>query len=104
MLLSNPIYDPLGIELFAIDETFESVFNGLKGAYFRLFYKESIRTDGERDANIERAYYKRFKEISRLKRSYRYNDWISKKEAVETYGPELRQMIEIELTQFKPFV
>jgi hypothetical protein len=40
MTTDNDIYDPLGIEIFAIDETFESMFNALKGVYARLHFKE----------------------------------------------------------------
>ncbi|HEX7868634.1 MAG TPA: hypothetical protein VF455_00830 [Chryseobacterium sp.] len=96
----NPIYDPLGIEIFAIDETFESVFNGLKGVYFRLYYKESKRPKGLRNLQKEKDFYKRFGEIRKLKKSYRYNDWEAKREAVDIYAIELRQMLDIELRQY----
>lgn len=99
----NPIYDPLGIEIFAIDETFESVFNGLKGVYFRLYYKESKRPRGLRNLQKEKTFYKRFGEIGKLKRSYRYNDWEAKREAVDIYAIELRQMVNIELSEYNTF-
>jgi hypothetical protein len=96
----NPIYDPLGIEIFAIDETFESVFNGLKGVYFRLYYKESKRPDAKRNIEREQQFFKRFREIGRLKNSYRFNDWNVKKKAVEEYAPELNKMVAIELKDY----
>ncbi|WDZ99606.1 hypothetical protein [Mucilaginibacter sp. SJ] len=96
----NPIYDPLGIEIFAIDETFESVFNGLSGVYFRLYYKESKRPEAKHNIEKEKQFFKRFREIGRLKRSYRYNDWESKRKAVDIYAIELRQMIDIELSEY----
>ncbi|MDN5284205.1 MAG: hypothetical protein JWR38_479 [Mucilaginibacter sp.] len=96
----NPIYDPLGIEIFAIDETFESVFNGLSGVYFRLYYKESKRPEARRNIAKQQQFYKRFREIGKLKRSYRYNDWESKREAVDIYAIELRQMVGIELSEY----
>lgn len=95
-----PIYDPLGMEIFLIDEGFESLFNGLAGVYFRLYYKESKRPDSMRDLEKEASFYKRFKEIRRLKGSYQYNDWMLKREAVKIYSIELRKMIEIELSQY----
>jgi hypothetical protein len=96
----NPIYDPLGIEIFAIDETFESVFNGLSGVYFRLYYKESKQPEAKRNIEKEQQFYKRFREIGKLKRSYRYNDWESKREAVDIYAIELRQMVSVELSEY----
>ncbi|MBE9583652.1 hypothetical protein IM792_04265 [Mucilaginibacter sp. JRF] len=95
-----PIYDPLGIEIFAIDETFESLFNGLKGVYFRLFYKESKRPDSIRDLEKEASFYKRFKEIGRLKKSYKYNDWELKGKAVKLYSNEFKEMIDTELIEY----
>ncbi|MES2062578.1 MAG: hypothetical protein V4456_11700 [Bacteroidota bacterium] len=96
----NNIFDPMGIEIFAIDETFESLFNGLKGVYFRLYYKESLRPDGERNPDKEASYFKRFREIGRLKNSYRYNDWAVKRKAVETYSDELHNMVDLELKDY----
>jgi len=95
-----PIYDPLGIEIFAIDETFESLFNGLAGVYFRLYYKESKRLDLIRNPEKEASFYKRFKEIGRLKKSYSYNDWELKREAVKVYSKEFKEMISLELTEY----
>ena len=100
----NDIYDPLGIELFAIDETFESVFNGLRGVYFRIYYKETIREGKTIDAMAENKYYKRFRELGRLKRSYRFNDWKLKEEAVQIYSKELKEMIRTELESYPPFI
>jgi hypothetical protein len=97
----NPIYDPLAIEIFAIDETFESLFNALKGVYFRLYYKESLRPDGIRNLEKEASFFKRFKEIGTLKNSYRYNDWVLKREAVDAYSDEVKEMINFELTYYK---
>jgi len=94
---TNDIYDPLGIEIFAIEETFESVFNGLKGVYFRLYYKESKVPIPVRDKEKEAMYFKRYQEIGELKGSFVYNDWEGKRNAVETYSQELRKMIAIEL-------
>lgn len=96
----NPIYDPLAIEIFAIDETFESVFNGLKGVYFRLYYKESKRPATNRNTEREHEFYKRFNEMGRLKDSYRFNDWTVKKKAVEAYSEELNKMVDIELKEY----
>ena len=95
-----PIYDPLGIEIFLIDEGFESLFNGLAGVYFRLYYKESKRSDSIRDLEKEASFYKRFKEIGRLKKSYRYNDWELKRKAVKLYSKEFKEMISLELTDY----
>jgi hypothetical protein len=96
-----PIYDPLGMEIFLIDEGFESLFNGLKGVYFRLYYKESKRSDSIRDLEKENCFYKRFKEIGRLKNSYRYNHWELKRKAVKLYSKEFKEMITLELIQYK---
>ena len=97
----NPIYDPLGIEIFAIDETFESVFNGLAGVYFRLYYKEKLKPEYLRDTQKQEAFYKKFKEVGPLKRSYRYNDWEAKREAVDVYAIELRRMVALELSEYR---
>ncbi|MGB4776478.1 MAG: hypothetical protein WBP45_14975 [Daejeonella sp.] len=94
MLLENPIYDPLGIEIFAIDETFESVFNGLAGVYFRLYFKE-YKKGG--DPKLIAKFHKRFLEIKGIKSSYPYNAWEQKKTAVELYGEELKAMVSLEL-------
>jgi hypothetical protein len=96
----NPLYDPLGIEIFAIDETFESLFNGLAGVYFRLYYKEYKRPEHTRNIERENEFYKRFGEIRPIKNSYRFNDWEAKKKAVEEYSPEFRKMIAIELKEY----
>jgi hypothetical protein len=96
-----PIYDPLGIEIFLIDEGFESLFNGLTGVYFRLYYKESNRSDLVRNPEKEASFYKRFKEIGRLKNSYKYNDWELKRKAIKLYSKEFKEMISIELTEYK---
>ncbi|NOW94764.1 hypothetical protein [Mucilaginibacter sp. SG564] len=101
---SDSIYDPLGIEIFAIDETFESLFNGLKGVYFRLYYKESKCSGVPLHSESKNIYFKRYREIARLKRSYQYNDWISKKQAVEIYSKEFKEMIRIELESFPSFM
>jgi hypothetical protein len=79
MIIKDSIYDPLGIEIFAIDKTFESIFNGLKGVYFRLYYKESELAGIPLTVQSENRYYQRYREIGRIKRSYRYNDWAAKK-------------------------
>lgn len=94
------IYDPLAIEIVAIDETFESVFNGLKGVYFRLYYKESNRPINTQNIEKMNFFYKRYREFGRLKRSYRYNDWVLKREAVDIYSKELRKMLKIELNEY----
>ena len=96
-----PIYDPLGLEIFVIAEMFESIFNGLSGVYFRLYYKESKCSDDARNIDREKEFYKRFREIGRLKRSYVPNDWIKKREAVDIYCIELKKMIDLELTEYK---
>jgi hypothetical protein len=95
------IYDPLGIEIFAIDETFESLFNGLKGVYFRLYFKESQRPAGVLNIDRCNAFFKRYKEVSKIKRTYRYNDWLNKRKAVNDFSPEFKQMIDLELTEYK---
>lgn len=91
------IYDPLGIEIFAIDETFESMFNALKGVYFRLYYKESISSNEVRNIEQEKMFYNRYREISDRKRSYKYNDWVGKRQAVKDFSEELKKMIALEL-------
>jgi len=93
----EPIYDPLGIEIFVIEESFESMFNGLRGIYYRLYFKESLKPEGERDLTVEKAYYKRFEEINRLKKSYTYNDWELKREAVDLYQEEFKAMSKVEV-------
>ncbi len=94
------IYDPLAIEIVAIDETFESVFNGLKGVYFRLYYKESNRPINTQDVEKMNFFYRRSHKFVRLKRSYRYNDWELKREAIDIYSKELREMVKVELTEY----
>lgn len=97
MLLENPIYDPLGIEIFAIDETFESVFNGLAGVYFRLYFKEQKKGG---DPKKIAQFHKRFSEIKGIKSSYPYNAWARKKLAVDLYGKELKEMVDLELKDY----
>lgn len=96
-----PIYDPLGIEIFAIDETFESLFNALKGVYFRLYFKESSREEDVRNMERANAFFKRYKEVSKIKGTYRYNDWLNKRKAVNQFSPEFKRMIHLELTEYK---
>jgi hypothetical protein len=99
-MAETSIYDPLAIEIFAIDETFESVFNGLKGVYFRLYYKESKRPPSTHNIEKQNAFYKRWREIGRLKHSYRYNDWELKRKAVDAYSSELKEMVKVELSEY----
>lgn len=101
MASNYPIYDPLGIEIFAIDETFESVFNGLRGVYFRLYYKESLRPPEKRDAVRQQSFFSRYKDLRKLKVSYKYNDWLNKRDATKILGDELKEMIFIELNYYK---
>lgn len=97
----DQIYDPLGIEIFAIDETFESVFNGLRGVYFRLYYKESLKIVSNKDLRLEQNFFQRYKELRRIKQQYLYNDWASKRKAVNEYAVELRKMLALELSQYR---
>ncbi len=99
-MAQDNIYDPLAIEIFAIDETFESVFNGLKGVYFRLYYKESRRPNNIQNLEKKDSFYKRWREIGRLKNSYRYNDWELKRKAVDAYSKELKKMVQVELSEY----
>ncbi|MBB6107675.1 hypothetical protein [Mucilaginibacter lappiensis] len=101
--MDDLIYDPLGLDIFVIAEMFESVFNGLSGVYFRLYYKESKRSEDVRNFDREKEFYKRFREMVRLKRSYEPTDWIKKREAVDLYCIELRKMIALELTEYRDF-
>lgn len=75
--------DHLSIEVFVIDETFESLFNALKGVYFRLYFKESKNVN----ENLKRKnfYLKKFDLISNLKSSIKPDDYPGKKEAVTKY-------------------
>lgn len=98
---SIAIFDPLGIEIFAIDETFESVFNGLRGVYFRLYYKESLRPGDLRNSNLEQSFFYRYKELRDLKKKYPYNDWALKRKAVNKYGIELKKMLALELSEYR---
>ena len=90
---SITIFDPLGIEIFAIDETFESVFNGLRGVYFRLYYKESLKVASKKDLCLEQNFFQRYKELRGIKQQYLYNDWASKRKAVNEYGAELKKCL-----------
>ena len=97
------IFDPLGIEIFAIDETFESVFIGLRGVYFRLFYKESKKPVHAINQHRKEAYFSRYKEIGVQKNQYRYNEWLKKRDAVVIYGIELKKMLAVELSEYRTF-
>lgn len=99
--LQSSIFDPLGIEIFAIDETLESVFIGLRGVYFRLFYKESKKPIHAINQQRKEAYFRRYKEIGVQKNQYRYNEWLKKRDAVVIYGIELKEMLAIELTDYR---
>ncbi|MHB8209090.1 hypothetical protein [Mucilaginibacter sp.] len=100
MTTDNDIYDPLGIEIFAIDETFDSMFNALKGVYARLYIKESHRPEATRNKESEDAFLARSHEIGQLKRSFKHNDWLGKRDAVKQYSPELKRMIALELSEY----
>lgn len=101
--MEHPLYDPLGLEIFVIEESFENIFSGLSGVYARLSYKESKRPDGLRSESDENFYRKRFSEISRLKNSYLPKDWEGKRNAVSEYSSELKEMIAKELTNYGTF-
>jgi hypothetical protein len=96
----NDLYDPLGIEIFLIEESFESMFNGLKGVYFRLYYKESKRPASARNIERENAFYARYEAVSKFKRTFPHKDLIGKRAAVDSHSEEFKRMIALELSEY----
>jgi len=77
--------DPLGIEMFLIDETFEDIFNSLKAAYFQKYLTE-FKTG---DNIMAEKYRNRSNEIARLKKTFSSKDWARKSDAIAIYKQEL---------------
>lgn len=94
---NNKAFGTLEQDPFVVDELFEDIFNGLAGVYVRLYFKETQRGD-DKDEEKQAGYLKRFKELDILKRSYGLKDWDKKRIAIDEHAPELRKMIELELS------
>jgi hypothetical protein len=77
--------DPLGIEIFLTDETFEDIFNSLKAAYYQKYLTEFTTGDNE----LAEKYRIRSNEIARLKKTFSSKNWVEKNEAIDIYGQEL---------------
>lgn len=86
--------DPLGLEMFVIDEGFEDLFNSLVAIYYRLHLKESMKENG----NIEKAaaFLKKSNEINHFKRTFGYRAWEEKKKAIVDYSPKFRELLKLE--------
>lgn len=100
MVTDNEISDSLKNDPFVVDELFEDVFNALKGVYFRLYFKESYRDEATLNKERAEAFLAKSDKFGQLKRSFKYNDWDGKWDAVKQYSPELREMLSLELSEY----
>lgn len=88
------------VDVFLTAENFEDTMNGLKGVYFRLYTKESDKPDGVRNENKVDFFYRNYKNMVEIKRSYDHEDYFAMDDAIKKYNPELREMVALELSQY----
>jgi len=79
----------LGIDKFVIEESFEDIFNSLKGAYYQKYLFEYHNTYDLFKANL---YLNRSNEIARLKKTFNNLDWAAKRDAILIYKHELQNL------------
>jgi hypothetical protein len=87
---NNSFQDPLGLEMFVIEESFEDIFNSLKATYYQRYLSETLKN--QPDADKAATFLNRSNEIHRLKNSYHSADWEAKRKAIELYREELKRI------------
>ena len=88
------------IDIFLTAENFEDTMNGLKGVYYRLYSKESDKPNEVRDQEKIDFFYKNYKGIVEIKNQIKALDWVAMDEAIKKYNPELKKMVELELSEY----